>query len=539
MAFRPSALGVRCSRPTSLRGWTPIVLLLLACLLPATILSETKSTPAQRHVVVIVWDGMRPDFVTESNTPALWKLAHEGVTFRRHHSVYPTATNVNGAAIATGVYPNRNSLLANREYRPQINPREAVENGTPATIKKGDEVSGGKYLTSPTIAEIVRAAGLRSAVAGTKSVALLHDRQAEWTVGAAKDSVTRFAAAPMPGSVREETVRLLGPLLTEATNTSEQRNIYATRSLTEILWRDGVPAFSLLWLSEPDLSQHEDSPGAESSIAAIRNSDRNLALVLEGLSKRNARETTDVLVVSDHGFSTVERTIDVAAALRAAGFDAVTAFGETPKSGQVMVVGNGGTILFYVIEHNVAVTTRLVEWLQRSDFAGVIFAREKREGTFPFDSVRANTADGPDVMVATRWNAKPNRFGVPGQIMTDSRSGADKGSHVTLSEFDVHNTLVAAGPDFRHGLMNEAPSSNVDLAPTVLHLLGLEAPAKFDGRVLSEALNEANSATVKTTTEISESQRKFPDGEWRQHLRISRLGDSTYVDEGNGAFEAH
>jgi arylsulfatase A-like enzyme len=482
---------------------------------------------------------MRPDFVTERNTPTLWKLAHDGVTFRHHHSVYPTATNVNGAAIATGVYPNRNSLLANREYRPLINPREVFENGTPAIIKKGDEVTGGKYLTSPTIAEIVHAAGRRTAIAGTKSVALLHDRHAEWTVAAAKDSVTRFAAAPMPGNVREETVRLLGPLLIEPTNTSEQRNIYATRALTDILWRDGVPEFSLLWLSEPDLSQHEDSPGAESTIAASQGSDRNLALILTALSKKNALETTDVLVVSDHGFSTVERTIDVAAVLRAAGFDAVTAFEETAKSGQVMVVGNGGTILFYVIEHDLAVTTRLVEWLQRSDFAGLIFTREKRDGTFPFDSVRANTADGPDVMVATRWNAKPNRFGVPGQIMADSRSGTDKGSHVTLSEFDVHNTLIAAGPDFRHGLMNEAPSSNVDLAPTVLHLLGLEAPVKFDGRVLSEALNEANSATLKAATETSESRRKFSDGEWRQHLHISRVGDRTYVDEGDGAFETH
>jgi predicted AlkP superfamily pyrophosphatase or phosphodiesterase len=36
---------------------------------------------AKRHVVVIVWDGMRPDFVSEENTPGLWKLAHEGVIF--------------------------------------------------------------------------------------------------------------------------------------------------------------------------------------------------------------------------------------------------------------------------------------------------------------------------------------------------------------------------------------------------------------------------------------------------------------------------
>ena len=67
------------------------------------------------HVVVVVWDGMRPDFVSEQSTPALWKLAHRGVTFRNHHSVFPSATIVNGTAINTGVYPDRSGVLANHD----------------------------------------------------------------------------------------------------------------------------------------------------------------------------------------------------------------------------------------------------------------------------------------------------------------------------------------------------------------------------------------------------------------------------------------
>ena len=81
------------------------------------------------------------------------------------------------------------------------------------------------------------------------------------------------------------------------------------------------------------MTQHENSPGAEASLAAVRSSDRNLATVLEALSKKEARATTDILVVSDHGFSTIERGVDFPAALRAAGFDAVTAFDQAPKGG--------------------------------------------------------------------------------------------------------------------------------------------------------------------------------------------------------------
>jgi len=65
---------------------------------------------SERHVVIVVWDGMRPDFVSEQNTPALWKLSREGVTFRNHHAVYPSATMVNGTALVTGVYPSRNGI---------------------------------------------------------------------------------------------------------------------------------------------------------------------------------------------------------------------------------------------------------------------------------------------------------------------------------------------------------------------------------------------------------------------------------------------
>ena len=75
------------------------------------------------HVVVVVWDGMRPDFVSATNTPTLWKMAQEGVVFQNHHAVYPSATNINGTAIATGVYPQRSGLLGNREYRPEIDAR--------------------------------------------------------------------------------------------------------------------------------------------------------------------------------------------------------------------------------------------------------------------------------------------------------------------------------------------------------------------------------------------------------------------------------
>src|SRR5262249_54008690 len=59
------------------------------------------------HIVVVVWDGMRPDFITPQYTPTLYKLAKDGVFFKHHPPVYVSSTEVNGTAIATGCYPNR------------------------------------------------------------------------------------------------------------------------------------------------------------------------------------------------------------------------------------------------------------------------------------------------------------------------------------------------------------------------------------------------------------------------------------------------
>src|SRR5438128_2410725 len=72
------------------------------------------------HVVVIVWDGMRPDFVTPQYTPTLAALARSGVFFKNNHAAYPSSTNVNGAVLATGDYPTHNGIISNQEFRPEI-----------------------------------------------------------------------------------------------------------------------------------------------------------------------------------------------------------------------------------------------------------------------------------------------------------------------------------------------------------------------------------------------------------------------------------
>src|SRR5579864_4339604 len=105
------------------KGWMRFCLIILG----AAFLAATAAAAPEKHVVVVVWDGMRPDFVTEQNTPTLWKLAESGVFFRNHHSVYPSATIVNGTAIVTGDYPNHDGILANHVYRADLEVRKSID----------------------------------------------------------------------------------------------------------------------------------------------------------------------------------------------------------------------------------------------------------------------------------------------------------------------------------------------------------------------------------------------------------------------------
>jgi arylsulfatase A-like enzyme len=271
-------------------------------------------------------------------------------------------------------------------------------------------------------------------------------------------------------------------------------------------------------------------------LAAIKSADENLSAMLSALDRKGARASTDVFVVSDHGFSTIERAIDLRKILNDAGFSATTEFKAEPKRGEVMLVGNGGTVLFHIVGHDTAVTRRLVEFLQQSDFAGVVFTKEPVKGTFAFDQAKIGTVHEPDVEMAFRWTDSKNQFGIPGMIDGDWNRQAGKGTHATLGRFDMHNTLIAAGPDFRAGQTDDLPTGNVDLAPTILRILGLKSEREFDGRILSEAMVEGRAALPKPETETIEATREFPSGTWRQSLRISRVGSTIYLDEGNGAF---
>src|SRR5687768_6244213 len=141
---------------------------------------STPSTPSSspsphgRLVCLVVWDGLRPDWVTPDVTPTLHALATGGVWFERSHCAYPSETRVNAAALATGCYPGRTGITANSIFVPGFD--TASPFGSASIANTGDHTHLARVheidpplLGVPTTADDVIAAGGAAVVASSGS----------------------------------------------------------------------------------------------------------------------------------------------------------------------------------------------------------------------------------------------------------------------------------------------------------------------------------------------------------------------------------
>jgi hypothetical protein len=175
--------------------------------LPSAQGADSLTRVQAEHVVVVVWDGLRPDFVAPQFTPNLHQLAANGVFFKNHHPVYVSSTEVNGTAIATGAYPDRSGIIANRDYRPGVGWSDSLGTESIEAIRRGDLLSGGHYLAVATMAETLQQAGFPTVVAGTKPVAVLQDRSNRRSGSSALETVMLYNGHCIPSETLETIVK--------------------------------------------------------------------------------------------------------------------------------------------------------------------------------------------------------------------------------------------------------------------------------------------------------------------------------------------
>ena len=478
-------------------------------------------------VLIVVFDGLQPAQVTSRLMPNLMALASKGVTFTNHHSVFPTVTRANASSIVTGRSPGGHGLAVNTLLVRDFEPHQAIPALEPQLVQMARK--GVPVLLAPTLGEILSKHGQEYVAigVGTNGNAYLQNPTAERFGGA-----TIHPDFTLPYRLNEDIVSIFGPW-PEETRPNTPRMAQAVRIMTEYILPKREPSVSLIWSSEPDKSQHDAAVGSDLSNSAIIEADAQLGSRMTWLEQTDRAADTDVVVISDHGYSTITQTVNVKALVREAGFP------PGDKTGGVVVAHNGGSVLFYTDDDGRDTAEQLAQWLMEQPWCGTITASKAVAdilGTLPASLVNTEGPRSPEITMSFRWNSGPNDAGYDGYVYSTGGEPG-RGQHGSMSKSELRAILFAAGPSFKEGAVVDTPTGNIDIAPTILRILGISHGDGMEGRILEEALaNCPEVRAVDWSTELHNTERRMAYKVYRQHIQISRVGETTYIDHGNSTF---
>jgi predicted AlkP superfamily pyrophosphatase or phosphodiesterase len=491
---------------------------------------------ARPFVIVFVVDGLRPDAITLEDTPTLFRLRAEGVEFTNGHSVFPTVTRVNAATIATGMQPGTHGIVGNQLYAPAVEPRRAFDTGNFRNLLALDRVSGGRLVMGLTLGERLRAHGMTLAgvsSGSTGSSFLLNPRAPSGAGIVVNGYFDAGKTVAYPSEVSEKILAKFGPAPAKGPGRHDAAVAWTERVLQEYVLAELRPDVVINWITEPDHTQHDVGVGSPSAREALQNDDREIARVLETLDALGLLASTDVFVISDHGFTTNTAGVDVTGELVAAGLKAAS------DSTDVVLASSGQAVGLHVDGHDQKRIESIARFVQSREWGGVGFSAGRApgdsrgvvDGTFSLELIQvANPERAPDLVFTFPWTSEPGPFGVRGQDRACVSGGAKlyASDHGSMSPWNVRNALLAWGASFKKRTIVRAPAGNVDVTPTILALLGSTERDGLDGRVLTEALAggpDEEQLAVETRVLTVEARA------YRAALQVSTVEGRRYVDK--------
>jgi hypothetical protein len=163
-----------------------------------------------------------------------------------------------------------------------------------------------------------------------------------------------------------------------------------------------------------------------------------------------------------------------------------------------------------------------IQFLAGFDYIGGIFVDDKYcpeptscPGALPLSAIGlTGRSDVPRPAIVVSFKSFER---VKGDLQStiqiaDTTLQEGQGQHGGFSRAQTLNNMAAIGPDFGHGVDDE-PAGNIDIAPTLAKILGIEMPSKgtLKGRVLEEALKPGH-LTATRPSELSLLSAPTEDG---------------------------
>jgi hypothetical protein len=576
----------------------------------ATSNADAQAPTAPHNVVLFVADGLRFRMVDDSTAPTMAALAREGVTLRNSHSVFPTFTTANASAMATGHMLGDTGDFSNVIYTGVEIP-SAANSVAPflesdPILADVDERFSGNYLDEETILKLARDKGYSTAAVGKVGPTLIFDHTKDGRAHTiiVDDQTGSDKGVPLSAEISDRLKAAglelappprgangkFGSMSTPGTLSAnvEQQDYFAAvtnRVILPLFKERNKPFILVFWSRDPDGTQHYQGdslntlvPGINgpTSIAAIRNADDDLARIRDGLRALGLLETTDIITIADHGFSTIAKdsgtsstvntkfadtpdgqlplgfvALDLAHALNLPLSDPYDNYrpvpeNQHPKFGsgllggdkdhpKVVVATNGGSDLIYLPDGDKDLAKRIVETLLREDYTSGIFVDAKLgkfPGTLTLDDIALEGgAVTPHPAIVVSFRSFDTVCGEPVRCtveIADTILQQGQGMHGSFSRADTWNFMAMQGPDFKSHFIDPAPASNADVGRTIVELLHLDASdkGKLVGRVLSETLPNGAMPDVTSRIVISDPA---PNG-LTTVVNMQQVGETRYFD---------
>ena len=387
--------------------------------------SAATAAPSEETVILLSLDGTRPVDVAE--LPVFRRLAAQGLAADALEPAFPSNTFPNHVTFVTGVDPDRHGIVNN--------------------VFRDEQRGVFRYDDDPTWVQVEPLWSLLAA-SGIPS-ASFHwvGSEGPWTSGRGPRHWERFDSG-VPARVK--VMRIL-----------EWLDLGAP---------DERPRFITAWLRGADSTGHRHGPGTRESASALQEQDAALAELLAGIDARGSWPSTTLLIVSDHGMARVERSLDLERALRGAGIRANVIGGGGFATIRLETGPGQGTpderraAILRAVEH--ARSLGLEAW-PRGESPAEIPTSHPRFGDFA-----AIAPVGTAIVDGSRALAAPAALLGLGL----------RGAHGHRSDApEMAGIFYAFGrgvdPGARPGRVRA-----VDVAPTVLELLGEPRPAHMTGQ---------------------------------------------------------
>lgn len=428
--------------------------------------SARSADRPDRHVILISIDGFPAELLNDPSAPipTVRRLAEEGTAAEGMIVSNPSVTWPNHTSMVTGVQPARHGVLFNG----------VLERSPGLPVKVNPRKDKADLVQVPTVYDVLSEAG--------QTVAAIN-----WPCTRNSGAID-FDFPDVPETFEHTTPALLEELKQAGILTDElirdfmkrspaARDLVWTRAAAHVI-RTHKPNLVLFHLLNVDAVHHRYGPQTWAGYTALAWADACVREVLDAVDAAGIRDRTTILIVADHGFMAIPKTLQPNVLLRQVGL--LTLEGNQVATARAHVFPEGGIGMLYLTVPETAEQDRekvLSLFRDRPEIADVLTSERFSEFGLPLPGDYRQMADL--VLVAKDGygfsaTATGEEFVVP--------SDTTVGTHGFLSTNPKMNAVfVASGAGVRRGA-ELGIIRNIDVAPTIAHLLGVKLES-VDGQV--------------------------------------------------------